>query len=153
MQPTINETKDFVKKVFEGITDKAGKPYYEHCCRVMDRLGAEYTEDEKHAALLHDVIEDTTTTADDLRRRGYSRRTVWLVEMLSRPPRSPDRLTYLEWIKQIADTRDRGLIAIKLADNADNSDPLRIAALPESERGILRRYLRAKEILVQGLCD
>lgn len=151
MPPTIEETKSLVQKLFEGVSDKAGKPYHHHCFRVMMRLGSEYGEDEQHAALLHDVIEDTSTTADDLRRMGYSERTVWLVEMLSRPPKSQDRPSYQDWIKSIAATGDAGLISIKLADNADNSDPTRIAALPDSEKGILRRYNKARQILLDGL--
>lgn len=151
MPPTIEETKSFVQKLFEGVSDKAGKPYHQHCFRVMMRLGSQYSEDEKHAALLHDVIEDTSITAADLRRMGYSERTVWLVERLSRPPKSQDRLSYQDWIKSIAATGDDGLISIKLADNADNSDPIRIAALHDSEKDILRRYEKARQILLKGL--
>ena len=147
-KPTIASTMAFIDRLFHGVTDKGGRPYAGHCFRVMERLPAAASLDEKLAALLHDVIEDTPTTADDLRRMGYSERAIWLVEKLSRPPASAGpRLSYIDWIRSIAATSDAGLIAIKLADNADNSDPERIAALPESERSIIRRYERAREIL------
>lgn len=132
--------------LFDGVTDKGGKPYIGHCMRVMDRLPETATIAEKCAAILHDVIEDTNYTADDLRKRGFSDRTVWLVEQLSRPA----GVTYMDFIRKIKATGDAGLIAIKLADNADNSDPERIACLPEAERDIVKRYERARKILTTG---
>lgn len=150
MPPTISETEDLVARLFEGVVDKGGKPYADHCERVANSLPVDSTKDEVCAAFLHDVIEDTPTTAADLRALGYSERTIWLVERLTRA-KGPDRPSYMDYIRGIAATRDRGLIAIKLADNADNSDPARIAQLPEAERGIADRYARARKILESAL--
>lgn len=143
MRPTIDQTREYVARLFCGNVDKGGKPYHEHCYRVEAALPANATEDEHHAALLHDVIEDTDVTDVDLSRMGYADRTVALVMALSRPK----SLTYMDYIRTIAASGDPGLIAIKMADNADNSDPARIAALPEDERDIVRRYERARKIL------
>src|SRR6188768_414379 len=52
-----------------GQTDKGGAPYITHPLRLM---AAVETEEEKIVALLHDVVEDTTVTLDDLRREGFS---------------------------------------------------------------------------------
>lgn len=139
----ITDARLLADALFQGVVDKGGKPYIGHCERVTSRLPDWVSDDERCAAMLHDVIEDTPTTAADLRRFGFSDRTVALVEQLSRPA----GVTYMDWIRQIKATGDRGLIAIKLADNADNSDPERIAQLPESERSILGRYERARRIL------
>lgn len=143
--PTIDETIAFVRSAFSGVTDLSGVPFAEHCIRVMRYLPADATDDERHAALLHDVLEDLPVTTADLRDMGYSERTVWLVEQLTRL-RSE---TYMDFIRRIKATGDAGLIAIKLADIADNSDPERIAALPEAERGIVRRYDRARRALTE----
>lgn len=149
MAPTIAETKAYVRELFAGVTDKGGKPYHEHCERVMEFLHGSATDDERHAALLHDVIEDTPVTAADLLARGYSERTVQLVERLSRKPEDG---SYLDWIRSIARSGDPGLVMIKLADNRDNGDPRRIAAIPKAERGFAVRYALAR-IVLEGRSD
>ncbi len=106
------------------------------------------TEDGWHAAMLHDVVEDTGTTLEDLGRLGYSDRTNWLVGKLTRDTGIED---YQTWIRTIADTGDRELITIKLADNHDNSDPGRIARLPEGQRGVSARYGPARQTLMAAL--
>lgn len=78
--PTITKTKILVKAALSGQKDKAGVPKYEHCVRVksnMDRLliqyGLAYDEgsiDFQHVALLHDIIEDSDITSDDLFQFG-----------------------------------------------------------------------------------
>jgi (p)ppGpp synthase/HD superfamily hydrolase len=143
--PTIAETTEYVEMLFKGVTDKGGKPYAEHCKRVMTLLPDWANEDMRHAALLHDVLEDTDVTAGLLAERGYSERVIRMVQMLSRP----DDIPYLEWIARLKATGDAEVIAVKLADNKDNSDPERVALLPEPERTNARRYQRAREILTE----
>ena len=145
--PTIWDTIDYVRDLFEGVLDKGGKPYADHCIRVWSMSAPGSSEDEQHAALLHDVIEDAKVTFAEMRQRGYSARTVNLVERLTRPAQG----TYLDYIRSIADSGDQGLIRIKLADNLDNSNPARIAALPPAERGIADRYKRARYVLTAAL--
>ncbi len=48
----------------EGQVDKAGQPYYLHPLAVSEKVDS---EDEKIAALLHDVLEDTRATEDTIR--------------------------------------------------------------------------------------
>lgn len=146
--PQVEAARKLMRELFDGITDKGGKPYAEHCERVEAALPAWVSDDARCAALLHDVVEDCGVTGGDLRRMGFSDRSVWLVLMLSRMSKE---ITYLDWIKSIASTGDAELIAIKLSDNLDNSDPARIAALPTEQRGIVRRYERARRILEPAL--
>ena len=57
-----------------GQTDKAGAPYVGHLIRVQAhllRLFPDASEVERHAAWLHDVLEDTAITAHDLAEIGY----------------------------------------------------------------------------------
>jgi (p)ppGpp synthase/HD superfamily hydrolase len=150
--PTINETIAFVQKAHAGQTDKSGAPYWHHPVAVMEivqGMHPDATEDELHAALLHDVIEDTEYTAADLIVMGYSERTVDLVVGLSRP--TGPRPTYLEWIRSISASGDHDLIRIKLADNIHNSHPERIAQLPPEQRDIVNRYRRSMAILRAAL--
>lgn len=150
---TLEETKAFIQKAHAGQTDKSGAPYWHHPVAVMEILQGMHpdaTDDELHAALLHDVIEDTEVTADGLREAGYSERTISLVEGLSRP-KIEARPTYMDWIRSIAASGDHDLIRIKLADNIHNSHPDRIAKLPEGERDIVNRYRRSMSILMAAL--
>lgn len=148
--PTLNETIAFIKKAHRGQYTKGGEPYWTHPVAVMELLPEDATDDERHAALLHDVVEDTDTTLDQLRDLGYSERTIWLLDKLSRP-KGPDRPTYMKWIESIAATGDLGLIQIKLADNQHNTVPERVLQLPESERGVVRRYARSMKILLSAI--
>ena len=51
-----------------GQKQKNGQPYILHPLRVMMRV---HTEDEKIVAILHDVLEDTPWTAEQLQQRGF----------------------------------------------------------------------------------
>lgn len=148
--PSIEDTIAFIKKAHAGQTTKGGEPYWTHPVAVMKLLPAEATVDEQHAALLHDVIEDCGLTGAMLRQAGYSERTIALVEQLSRPV-GAERPSYLDWIRSIVATGDRGLMLIKLADNRHNADPQRVAQLPEHERGMVERYRRSMQLLEAAL--
>lgn len=122
-----------------GQTDKAGAPYVDHLIRVQRhllRLFPDATPEERHAAWLHDVLEDTAVTGRDLLAFGYPSEVVALISALSRP----DIGTYAEWIETLA-TGPRSAIRIKIADLTDNSDPARLAALPApTATSLAKRY-------------
>jgi (p)ppGpp synthase/HD superfamily hydrolase len=145
--PTIEETIAFIRTAHEGQTDKAGAPYWRHPVSVMERLGPEASEDDKLAALLHDVMEDTHHSADDLRARGYSEAVIDTVRLLTKPKGVP----YLDCIRAIAESGNVSAIRIKIADNEDNSDPARVALLPPEQRGGQERYAKSLAILRAAL--
>src|SRR5947208_14635665 len=70
---TIERALQIAARAHEGQVDKEGLPYILHPLRVMD--GVEGTE-AKIVAVLHDAIEDTPVTADDLRREGFDEAVV-----------------------------------------------------------------------------
>jgi len=75
--------KEYATAAHEGQTRLNGEPYINHPQRVADRAkqhGPEYAE----AAWLHDVVEDTEATLDDLIRAGFSRSVVDAVEALTK---------------------------------------------------------------------
>lgn len=134
----------------DGQLDKAGKPYISHPERVaailVDRW-PDATTAEMQAAWLHDVLEDTEASEAILLNAGISAEAVEIVKMLTRPP-GP---TYREWISSLAESGHRGAIRVKLADNADNSDPARVAALGDAADMVRKRYVPAKAVLEAGL--
>lgn len=150
--PRIEDTVEFIINAHGGQTDLGGLPYFFHPIAVMQLLPHDAPEEVLHAALLHDVLEDTEVTAQDLKTEGYTDYTVWLVEKLSRP-KGPNRPTYMRWIKDLVGTGDRWLMEIKLADNMHNLDPKRQAALPEHLKDIKKRYERSAVLLREGLSN
>ena len=130
--------------------DKAGQPYVGHLERVVRNLvrrWSDVTADELSAAWLHDVMEDTEWDADMLRRAGIPASTIQIVEELTRPP----RFAYQAWIHSLAALGSRSALRVKLADNEDNSDPDRVAAVPDGQAMLEARYRPARILLEKGL--
>lgn len=146
--PTLDTTIDYIQKVHGDQKTKQNEPYWTHPVAVMNLLPPSVSEDARHAALLHDVIEDCRVKPQTLLDRGYSARTVWLVVKLTRPNRGE---TYGQWISDIVAYEDHELLEIKIADCEHNSDPERIAKLPWRERSIAERYKRALRKLRNAL--
>lgn len=151
MKSQVEGTIEFIKVAHGTQVDKAKRPYWLHPVRVMYRLGEDASLEEKLAALLHDVVEDTAWSVDGLRSRGvFPDPVLDAVALLTRPA-GADRPTYMDYIRSIAASGNRIAIRVKIADNEENSDPVRIAALPPGERDIVRRYERSLAILRPAL--
>lgn len=124
-----------------GQTDKAGVPYITHPARVAARF-----HDPLHQAVawLHDVLEDTPVTADDLRDAGIPDDVLDAVEALTHQPEEP-RADYYERIRRAGPMA----VAVKLADIDDNSDPDRLARLDGATRDRLTaKYTKARQALI-----
>ncbi len=116
-----------------GQTDKQGVPYIEHPRRVAAAL----TDPRlKIAALLHDTLEDTDTTAQELIDAGISEECVRMVQLLTRPA----DMTYMDYIRRLRDNPD--VIPVKMADLHDN---LRPGCPPD----LRQRYEKAILLLTQ----
>lgn len=125
-----------------GAKDRFGQPYIYHPLRIMMRM---QTEDEKIVALLHDLVEDTPITLDDLRKEGFSKEVVKAVDLLTRYPKQ----TYEEYI---ADMRGNRLaIRVKLGDLEDNMDPKRFPSINDNAIKRMRKYTRYHRMLTEWL--
>lgn len=122
MNPPLSLTMAIVRHLFDDVTDKAGEPYYKHCFRVMELLPEDASEDEMHAALLHDVLEDTGFDIDCLAGLRYSAEVLMMTALLTREPQQP----YEHYITQLKGTSAE---RIKRADLQDNLDEQRLAVL------------------------
>ncbi|MFE7871645.1 HD domain-containing protein [Micromonospora humida] len=130
--------------VHHGQVDKAGRPYIDHPRTVAAILAQQCHGDHAvMAGLLHDVVEDTPTTLDDLRAAGYPPVMVDAVDAVTRRPGE----MYMDMIRRAA-THPLGRL-VKLADNASNSDPERLALLdPATADRLRRRYEKARPVLL-----
>lgn len=121
-----------------GQVDKAGRDYINHPITVAESLN---TEEEQTVALLHDVVEDTDITLDDLRGRGFSDSIVAAVDCLTHRSGEP-RDTYLRRIAE-----NPLAVTVKLADLTHNSDLSRLANPTEKDLARAARYKREMEYL------
>ena len=122
----------------KGQFDKAGVDYVEHLIYVASQVD---TEEEKAVALLHDVIEDSPFTAEELLLAGLSETVVTAVQVLSKKKRQ-DYQTYLENVKSNSLAR-----AVKLADLKHNSDLSRLETITDKDLERLEKYKKAIDYL------
>jgi (p)ppGpp synthase/HD superfamily hydrolase len=146
MSPTVEQTIEFIKQAHAGQTDKAGEEYWKHPVSVMERLG-DAPDSYKLTALLHDVIEDTEYSADDLQKLGYSAEVVRAVELLTKSGEG----TYLDEIRKLRDSGNAIAIAVKIADNLDNLDPARLEKLDRTFQLKAEKYRASLAILQDGV--
>lgn len=124
-----------------GQRDKAGQPYILHPLRMMLKLE---TEQERMVALLHDVLEDTAVTLAELEEAGFSVEVLQAVQTLTRGPGE----SRMEAAQRAA--QDPLALSVKLADNADNLNPKRIAEPQEEDLQRMREYRKVRRFLLQA---
>ncbi|MBQ4066781.1 MAG: bifunctional (p)ppGpp synthetase/guanosine-3',5'-bis(diphosphate) 3'-pyrophosphohydrolase [Clostridia bacterium] len=135
------DTKKALKLCFEAHRDqldKSGMPYVFHPFHLAEQMT---DEDSTVTALLHDVVEDTELTFDELRSMGFSERVISALELLTHDPDVP----YTDYVLKI---RENPLArAVKLADLGHNSDLSRLDTVDEKALSRREKYLRAIELL------
>ncbi len=113
--------------------DKSGLPYVFHPWHVAESMTGEY---ETCAALLHDVLEDTDTTAEDLLNEGFPKEVVDALVLL----RHDEGLSYDEYIKRMADNPI--CRAVKLSDLKHNADLSRLESVTQKDIERKNKYLK-----------
>ena len=105
-----------------GLVDKAGNPLIYHSLRVAALAkAAGETEAVQAVAVLHDIIEDTDATADDLRMVGIPEVVIEAVEVMTHTDHSP----YRDYIGRVIE--HPWAAKVKVYDIADNTTPDRLA--------------------------
>jgi len=141
----ISATKTFVKQKFSGVTDLGGAPYYNHLLFVMNNTKSSNKED-KIIALLHDVVEDTSVTLDELKSMGYSDYVVSGVDAITRR-KGEAYSSYLSRVKA-----HKGAVVVKIADITHNSDLSRLKRKINSvDIKRIDKYKKARKFLGEGM--
>ena len=129
----------------KGQTDKGGNPYILHPLRVMMSLE---TDEEKIVGVLHDVVEDSDWTFEDLKSEGFSGQIIDALKSVTKneSEHGTDE-GYYRFVER-AKTNPLGS-QVKMADLRDNMDITRIPAEHLDDKAIsrLRRYKRSLTIL------
>ena len=137
-QPMLELALSIATEAHRGQFDKAGIDYIEHPIYVASQVD---TEEEKAVALLHDVIEDSPFTAEELLLAGLLETVVTAVQILSKK-KGQDYQTYLKTVKSNPLAR-----AVKLADLKHNSDLLRLETITDKDLERLEKYKKAIDYL------
>ena len=132
--PTLEDAIFLAVQAHHGQQDKAGAPYVLHPLRVMLRMTS---EEEMITAVLHDVVEDTPYTLQDLRQAGYSEHVLAALDGVTRR----EGESYEEFIERVLPNALAS--KIKIADLEDNMDLRRISNPQEQDMERLKRYRRA----------
>ncbi len=121
-------------------TDKAGKPYILHVLRVMFSMD---TEEEMIAAVLHDTIEDSDITIDDLRKEGIPENVLEALVLLT----YDKAINYDEYIDAI---KVNPLAKkVKIADLQDNANFLRLNNFDDKICKKLEKYFKSYKKLIE----
>ena len=123
----------------KGQYDKSGVPYVFHPFHVAEQLEDEY---DICVALMHDIVEDTQYTIEDIAAEGFPKEIVEAVSVLTKK----DKEDYQEYIKRVS-TNDRS-VRIKLKDLEHNSDLSRLPGTTDEDMKRLDKYKKAKEYLL-----
>lgn len=136
---TIERAIEIAARAHAGQTDKGGAPYIFHPLRLMLAVSGEH---ERMAAVLHDVVEDTSLSFEDLQREGFPAAVIDAVRALTKLP-GESRLQAAQRAAANAVAR-----AVKLADVTDNMDLRRLPAPTEKDLARLTEYEQVKALLL-----
>ena len=137
-QSQSQKAYEIAKRAHLGQVDKAGEDYIKHPEKVASFVK---TDEEKAVAYLHDVIEDTELTLEDLYEYGFSKEVIEAVDIITKK-RGEDYQSYLNSVKKNKLAR-----AVKLADLRHNSDLTRLTKVTEKDIERKEKYQKAIDFL------
>ena len=137
-QSQSEKAYEIAKRAHLGQIDKAGEDYIKHPEKVDSFVNS---DEEKAVAYLHDVIEDTELTLEDLREYGFSEEVLKAVDVITKK-KGQDYQTYLNSVKENKLAR-----VVKLADLRHNSDLTRLINITEKDIERKEKYQKAIDFL------
>jgi len=139
----IREAEILARHAHYGQVDKVGRPYAEHPAAVAAITAGRFPDDTAAIATawLHDVVEDTAVTLQEIRDRFGDEIAAAVDAVTRRPDEEPD-----DYYRRVA--ANQLALRVKRADLAHNSDPDRLAALPAATRvRLTAKYRHAAAVL------
>ena len=121
-----------------GQLDKSGIPYVFHPIHLAEQMNDEITI---IVALLHDVVEDTSYTIDDLASMGFPEDAIRAIALMTHS-RGVD---YMDYVKRIRNNPIARIV--KLADLRHNSDLCRLDTVDSRAMARVEKYARAIQLL------
>lgn len=140
MKSRLERAIQIALEAHAGETDKAGQPYVLHPLTLMLQMDS---EEARIVAVLHDVVEDSAVTLDDLAAAGFSNAVLTALALLTHDTAAVAYDDYIAALSSNPLARK-----VKLADLAHNMDVRRLPAeMTLTDWGRLSKYRRAWEVL------
>lgn len=121
-----------------GQVDKAGQPYILHPLRLMLKF---QTDSEMIVAVMHDVIEDSEITQNDLKKSGFSDEIIEAIVCLSKKQSE----NYESFIRRVS--KNELARKIKIEDIKDNLNLSRLNEITDKDLQRAQKYHRALKML------
>ena len=118
--------------------DKTGLPYVFHPFHLAEQMDDEIST---VCALLHDVVEDTDTTFDELSEMGFPNEVIDVLKLLTHAP----EVEYMEYVEKISENPTA--TKVKIADLMHNSDLSRMDTVDEWALKRTEKYKNALKLL------
>ncbi len=128
---TLEKAIEIAAKAHAGQKDKSGQPYIMHPLWLMQQF-----EDEEFqiVAVLHDVVEDSAFTLEDLATAGFAPAVIAGVEAMTHR----EGESYTAYIDRVQ--AHPIALRVKLADLEHNMDVRRLARFQDKDRDRLEKY-------------
>lgn len=134
-----------IKELFKNKVDKLGRSYIGHLYRVSNKLKVPI---EKVAALLHDTVEDTDVTFEDLLDVGFPYKLLVIVKLVTKEKVDKTNMSddaklklYSDEIDNIINSGNIHAIRLKESDMSDNYNKDRLKDLPiEKQEWFEKKY-------------
>ncbi len=136
---TLERAIEIAVRAHAGQIDKAGQPYILHPLRVMFAVERLH---ERMAAVLHDVVEDTPITLENLKSEGFPMAVLDAIRALTKM-KGEDRI---EAARRAAENPIARVV--KLADVSDNMDLSRISQPTEADYARIKVYEQVRALLI-----
>lgn len=133
--PIYERSLILVKVLFKNKKDKGGHSYINHLRHVSRDLKGEKL---KAMGLMHDVLEDTDMTPEEMKKLGYNDEFITVVKLLTNTYPSYD-----EYIDNLIKSNNKDAFVIKLKDLLDNMDLTRLQMVSEKDINRSKRYINA----------
>jgi (p)ppGpp synthase/HD superfamily hydrolase len=137
----LDEALNLVATNFRGAKDKSGAPYVLHCIRAMMSVES---LDAKMIAVMHDLVEDTPVTLEQLREKGFSNEVIDGVDLVTHK----DGVSYSDYV--VAIKSNPLATEVKLADLKDNTSLNRVLYREEkssNDCARIQKYLLTYQFL------
>ena len=137
-------TKKAMKIAYDahhGQLDQGGLPYVFHPWHLAEQMDDEIST---IAALLHDVVEDTDWTLEQLEAEGFPPESMEALGLLTHPEGQP----YMEYVAGLR--HNSVAVKVKLADLRHNSDFTRLSAVTAGQRARLEQKYAPAFALLEG---
>ncbi len=135
----IKQAIELCYNYHKGQVDKAGKPYFLHPMTVALNCN---NDDEKVVALLHDILEDTEITVEELIEKGIPERLCRSIVVITKKEND----SYEKYVDRVA--KDPIAIAVKIKDLEHNMDVSRLQDPTQKDYDRIEKYRKVHSKLL-----